>query len=366
MTKLRRVRALLIPFAVVALSAAEVPAASAADDGWHVPRCGEVAGAPISFTWSDGTQLAKALHPVAVTYTHLAALDEPNALVAITSQSILRSTDAGCTWQELARPGYPGFLSQYDVAASGDVAYVYGINDQPVYRVSGTDVAELAGPVAGDGSTGFAIDPADPNHVVAVDKSGQLHRSDDGGATWAAMGVPAAGGQFAYDAAIDPADLEHVVVGTMSQGTWVTFDGGTTWRPSAGIGAKGRSNGFSVAVSPADSATVWVEGYDLSQDGNGARHIWLSKDGGASFVPVLDGNRVTLFNGTPLWPSPDDADVLYFDFGTWFGNYGTDLYRYDAATQGVTVNHNSYDDVSSVAFSPANPRVMYLGLVEER
>jgi hypothetical protein len=225
----------------------------------------------------------------------------------------------------------------------------------------------LSGPVPGDGSAGFTVDPSDADHVVAVDKTGQLFQSFDGGTRWAARGTPAGGlGQFAYDAAIDPADLDHVVVGTMSQGTWVTFDGGTTWQAAAGLGVPGQANGFSVAVSPADSATVWVEGYDLSQSGNGARHIWLSRDGGRSFAPVLDGNQVTLFNGTPLWPSPENADVLYFDFGTWFGGYGTDIYRYDAATGRVTVNHNSYDDVSSIAFNPANPRVLYLGLVEER
>lgn len=360
----RRSRATLVAaLALLAMSAVTASPASAAS-AWHVPRCGEVAGAPVSFTWSDGAQLAKAPHPVPVTYTHLAALGTPNTLIATTSQSILRSTDAGCSWQELAAPG---FLAQYDVAAAGDVAYVYGINDQPVYRVSGNEVTELLGPVLGDGTAGFAVDPSDPDHVLAVDKAGQLFESSDGGAGWAAVGTPAAGiGQFAYDAAIDPANLDHVVVGTMSQGAWVTFDGGITWRAASGLGIPGHANGFSVAVSPADSATVWVEGYDLSQNGNGARHIWLSRDGGLSFTPVLDGNQVTLFNGTPLWPSPENSDVLYFDFGTWFGGYGTDLYSYDAATQRVTVNHNSYDDISSIAFNPANPQVMYLGLVEER
>jgi hypothetical protein len=359
-----RLVAVLTPLAVLAASAVAIAPASAASTEWHVPRCGDVVGAPVSFTWSDGAELAKAPHPVPVTYTHVAALAETNTLLAATSQSILRSTDAGCTWQELAAPG---FLAQYDVAAAGDVAYIYGINNQPIYRVSGTDVTEVSGPVLGDGSAGFAVDPTDPNHLVAVDKTGQVFESSDGGAAWTATGTPAGGtGRFAYDAAIDPANLSHVVVGTLSHGTWVSFDGGMTWQASAGFGVPGRANGFSVAVSPADPETVWAEGYDLTQSGNGARQIWLSRDGGLSFVSVLDGNQVTLFNGTPLWPSPADADVLYFDFGTSFGGYGTDIYKYNAATQRITVNHNSYDDVSSIVFNPANPQLMYLGLVEER
>jgi len=254
-------------------------------------------------------------------------------------------------------------LSQYDVTAAGkDVAYVYGINDQPIYRVADTRVQERSAPVAGDGVRGFAADTRHPNDLTVVDRHEQIYRSAHGAKSWHPVGkAPAAN---VYAAAIDPADSHHVVMGTSGQGTFTTFDAGATWTRSKGIGKHAHANGFSVVISPADPDTVWVEGYDLDESTNGARHIWRSVDGGLHYWSVLDGNDVTLYNGTSLWPSPANPDVLYFEFGTWYGNYGTDLYRYDDTRESVTWNHNDYDSIDSLAFSPADPTVMYLGLEE--
>jgi len=63
---------------------------------------------------------------------------------------------------------------------------------------------------------------------------------------------------------------------------------------------------------------------------------------------------------------PTDANVLYFSFGASFGGYGTDLYRFDAATNQVTKTHNAYHGIHAFAFNPAAPSVMYLGLVHEQ
>lgn len=341
-----------------------VPAAAA--DGWHRPLCGVVQGdGSVTITRTDGAALAPtttALTPVA--YTKLTALSTPNTLVAISKRSIQRSTDAGCSWQQIGSTELD--LAAYDVAAGpAGNAYVYGINDQPIYRVQNDQVATVHGPVLYDGVVALAVDPTDAQVLRVVSKAGQIYDSADGGVTWTAMGLPVGPDQFLYKAAIDPTDRDHVVAGTMSNGSFVTFDGGRSWTQSTGIGT-GRSNGFTVVISAVDPRTVWLEGYDLSQDGNGARHIWRSTDGGRSFAPMLDGNQAVLINGTPLWPSPVDPDVLYFAYGTWWGGYGTDLYRYEASTGQLTSQHNSHDDIASVAFNPVDPRVMYLGLVEER
>jgi hypothetical protein len=41
------------------------------------------------------------------------------------------------------------------------------------------------------------------------------------------------------------------------------------------------------------------------------------------------------------------------------------VYRYDVSTNQVTKTHNDNDGVYSIAFSPAEAAVMYLGLVVE-
>jgi hypothetical protein len=60
---------------------------------------------------------------------------------------------------------------------------------------------------------------------------------------------------------------------------------------------------------------------------------------------------IHLVNQTLLAPHPQRAEVLYFVFGTYSQNYGTDLFRYDHATGMVTTTHNAYDDVNAIAFT---------------
>jgi hypothetical protein len=54
--------------------------------------------------------------------------------------------------------------------------------------------------------------------------------------------------------------------------------------------------------------------------------------------------------------------VMYFVFGSYFQAYGTDIYRYDAGTDQLTVEHNAYDGIDAIAFKRDNASVMYLGL----
>lgn len=361
MTSRHSARGLLVGAAALALSLSAAAAQAAPAAGWSTPDCGTVSGdGAFSYTVDDGnsiTPTTTSITPQA--YSHLATLDREDALVGVTKDTIQISRDAGCSWAVVARPRN---LSQYDVAAAGkDVAYVYGINDQPIYRVDGARVLARSGPAADDGFTGLAADHRQPNHVVAVDKKGQVYRSSDGARTWDPVGK--APDTFVYVAAIDPADHDHIVLGS-SDGTFTTFDGGLRWTQSRGLGKHANVAVFTVAVSPADPMTVWAQGYDHEQTGNGARHIWRSVDGGLHYWPVLDGTEVDLLNGDQLWPSPADADVLYFEFGTYFGGFGTDLYRYDDVRESVTHTHSSFDGIDSLAFSPADPAVMYLGLSE--
>lgn len=356
-----RVGSLVLGAAAITLTIpATAHAAPAA--GWSTPDCASVSGdGAFSYTADEGNTIAPTTVPITPqAYSHLATLDKADALVGVTKNTIQISRDAGCSWAVVARPGN---LSQYDVTAAGkDIAYVFGINDQPVYRVAGARVEARSGPTETDGVAGLAADHKHPNRLVAVDKNGQVYRSSDGAVTWDPIGkAPAAS---VYDAAIDPADLDHIVLGTGSAGTFTTFDGGLRWTQSRGIGTHAHANGFTVAISPKDPMTVWVEGYDLGQTQNGARHIWRSVDGGLHYWPVLDGNDVILYNGNRLWPSPTDADVLYFEYGTYFGGFGTNLYRYDDARESISYTHSGFDGIDSVSFSPADPTIMYLGLSE--
>jgi hypothetical protein len=143
----------------------------------------------VTITTSDGAVLAPTKNQLRpVTYAKVAALQQPNTLIAIGKQSIQRSSDAGCSWQQIDKS--PDDLYAYSVApGAGDAAYLYGVNDQPIHRVKGNQVSTVAGPVEGGGLAAFAA-TTDYLRVVAGD--GQVFDSADDGLSWKRVGQPAA------------------------------------------------------------------------------------------------------------------------------------------------------------------------------
>ncbi|GAA1588046.1 hypothetical protein GCM10009804_50180 [Kribbella hippodromi] len=334
--------------------------AGAAGPGWfwNRPHCDTVYGdGSVTITESDGETLAPTTGRLrAVTYAKVAALQAPNTLISIGQREIQRSTDAGCSWQLLDK--FTDDLSTYDVQAGpDDSAYIYSVNDQPILRVHGARVSTVAGPVDGGG---LAALNARPGRLRVVAGDGQLYDSTDDGISWQRAGVLPARDLYAYDAVIDPRNPDHVVIGVMSDGVYVTFNGGRTWTRSRPVE---RVNAFSLTISPADPSKVWMEGYDRDRS---TRFIWESTDGGLKFREVLDQTQADLINGNQMWASPADPDLIYFSYGTSFANFGADLYRFRPSTGELTKHHNRNDGIPSLAFNPSNPKILYLGLAEER
>jgi photosystem II stability/assembly factor-like uncharacterized protein len=322
--------------------------------------------AAVTITSDEGATLlptSGALTGVVYTFG-LVAMDLPNTLLAASGGTLLRSTDAGCTWTDVGT--VPDTLQL--VHAPGAVAYGFYDNQDVVVRIDANDpVIVIDEDPPGIGLHGLGVDPLDVDHIRVLDDAGQLHDSTNGGFDWTAIGTPAANGGLFYTAAFDPTDLDHVLVGLANTGVRHSEDGGETWQTSTGVGAVGNANAFSIAFSPADPQVVYLEGFDLGAAiGEEVRRIWRSTDGGASFTPVVaESAEVTLTNGVLLAPHPVDPGVLYFEFGTYFQSYGTDIYRYDQATGLVTKTHNAYDSVSAIAFHPEDPGIMYFGLTSE-
>jgi hypothetical protein len=71
---------------------------------------------------------------------------------------------------------------------------------------------------------------------------------------------------------------------------------------------------------------------------------------------------VKLINGPTMAAHPQNRELLYFVFGTHIFDYGTDFFRYDAATGALTMTHNNYDGINSIAFSRTDPTLLYLGI----
>lgn len=352
----------MIPMLLISLPLAAATRRRAIEVPPPFPACSMVTGTPaVTFTRDHGATLAPIAERLSgIGYTYgLAALDTPGTLMAWHKSDLILSTDHGCSWRVVAS------FSDYDfppriVPAKGGRAYAWSDNRSFLVRYDSRGAVKMKQPAA---FVGFAVDRADGDHVRAGGADGSLWESGDAGETWTQIGnlKTETSPIIFYRIAFDPSNLDHVLAGTTIDGAYVSFDGGRTWRRSANLPA--RMNMFEVVVSPADPSVVWGEGIDLGQE---LRHIYLSRDGGATFRAVVgQSDRVQLINGNILAPHPALPAVLYFVFGTYFQNYGTDLYRFDAAGGSLTVTHNEFNDINAIAFSPVRPNLMYLGLEVE-
>ena len=343
---------------------------------WQTPSCPVVSGSSlVALTSDQGATLAVGNRPVRGTDYNfgLAVLrDVPNTMYAAHNRTLQRSTSAGCHWVTLGEipttsDGFPASL----VAARGDRAYAWADNRNDLVRIDGKVMTPLRSPV--DSIVGIATDPHETNGVRIAAGDGSLWISRDGGDRFEPQAPPIRGPFLFYRAGFDPSNLDHVVFGVVVDGAYVTFDGGQTWTRSTGLSSTGTGsvNVFNVVVSPADPMTVFAMGLDIAESDSGApsqgRHIYLSRDGGLSFRPVVDASAdIVIPNQPPMAAHPTDADVVYFTFGSSFQGFGADLYRYDHSTGQVTKTHNDYHRIPVIDFNPADPSVMYLGLGLER
>jgi hypothetical protein len=358
--------------ATLTLGLAAPPALATPGHHWQSPRCAVVAGdGSISFTRDDGRTITPtSVAPQPVQYQFgLVALSRANTLLGVDSRGAVQtSADAGCSWTSLGR--VTGLDVPRLTAGPSGEAYVWDQNGPALYRVDGRKLTPLP-PVTdtGTGVAALAVDRFLPRHVRVVLGDGTVRDSYDAGRSFRTTSRPVRPDLWVYSAAVDQVNLNHIAIGTMGEGVYTTWLGGRHWTRST-LGQ--RTNAFSVAMSPANPLVVWAQGIDLDENDAGAphegRHVYRSTDGGHTFRVAVDHEpgEVTLVNGALLAPSPADANVLYFVFGTSFADYGTDLFRYDARRDRLSMWHNDQDGIASIAFNPGDPRVMYLGFAAER
>ena len=348
----------LVLFLVVSTAAAAAPRRRAGAP-YLFPPCSMIAGTPaVTFTLNSGATLAPTAERLSgIGYTYgLAALDA-STLLSWHKDTLSLSTDSGCSWRPLGQwqTDFPPTIT----AARGGRAFAWSDNRQFLLRYDARGPQVLKAPAV---IVGLGTDPQNGDRLRAGDAEGGLWESTDGGDSWASIGrLPREATSLIYRFSFDPRDLDHIVAGTAVSGAFVTFDGGRNWSRTS---LADNFNVMNFAMSPIDTSVVWAMAVDLRTSDHS---IYRSTDGGRTFSKVVtESAEVSIINGPVMAAYPGDANVLYFVFGTRFQGYGTDLFRYDAATKTLTKTHNANHDVNAIAFSPADPTVMYLGLeIEE-
>lgn len=176
-------------------------------------------------------------------------------LIAISRGVLVRSTDAGVTWQRLVK-GIDTRYQPYGVAFAGpSSSRVYVVYSNAVYRSSdaGTSWTKILTPAPGD-LRQLATSTGSPDIAVVAGASAGARITTDGGTTWRLLG---ASGSPITAIGFKKASQQVIFAGDASGVLHVTGNAGATWShyamPSGGAIT-------SVAVSPAyaTDSTVWV------------------------------------------------------------------------------------------------------------
>ncbi len=247
---------------------------------------------------------------------------------------VFKSVDGGNTWQHLGLKEThhigrivvdPSDPNKVWVAALGDL---WGPNkERGVYRSidGGASWSQTLFINEDTGVSDIAIDPQSPNILYAAayqrrrtvfgynggGPSGGLYRSTDGGAHWTKLtrGLPTTGdvGRFAVEVYrrnpnIVYALVEHATLG----GVYRSEDKGMTWARMSDTNP--RPSYFSqLRIDPNNDQKLWLGGVN----------IYLSEDGGKTFVQTRFQGVHSDVHG--IWINPADSDNLIIgcDGGVW-------------------------------------------------
>ncbi len=368
-----RLKSCLLMAILITCFGTSVAAGDIDTDGWTIPDCDAIKGTiSVTYTSDDGATVFDPKPGEAEVATPgLVTLDADNTLMTAIYDGygieIFRSEDAGCTWTEIELPHMRTFL--YLTPAPGGVVYAWYDTQQILFRIEGDRATLLESP---DYIYGMAADPNDAMHIRFGGTDCQLYESFDGGATFSPIGKPAT--VYLNTLAVDfsPHDWDCVYCGT--KGAWRSTDAGNSWERIDPFDWADGDIVYSFAFSPDDPQRVWARA-TLNTNSIRSREILVSSDGGRSFTGVVDEDDsaidqygrvrdVILTNWLPLAPLPGLPDVLYFPYGSFNNERGSDLYRYDARLDELTVKHvsDNFEDISSIVFHPADPSLMYLGV----
>jgi photosystem II stability/assembly factor-like uncharacterized protein len=238
----------------------------------------------------------------------------PSTLFAATLEGLFQSEDTGATWQR--SPNFP--------------------SDHQVHQ---DDIV-----------TAVAFDPATPGTLYAIHRRRGLHKSVDGGATWAGLGtgLPAARDLLGleidprtpgtlYIAASDARGVPNPAIAPVYR----SVDGGATWAAAArGLGGR---RVFDLAAARATLYAATVDGVFRSQDG-GRR--WTAPGAGAA-----RSARNALVLAAPAGP-PGVVYAGALHQGVFKStDRGTTFRGANRGLHGVRVDH--------LAIAPSNPAVLY-------
>jgi uncharacterized protein (TIGR03437 family) len=212
----------------------------------------------------------------------ISASPDAQVLIAATPAGVFRSTDSGATWS-LANSGLPSLAEAVAMdPTNSSNAYAVAV-DGRIFRTTNGGASWQAGAItlrnfpSSIVGAQIAVHLAHPSTIFALTgNSSQFFRSDDAGVSWQRVVIPAPrnfNGEFNPSSFAIAHSDSNVIYASGDGPLHKSVDGGATWAEAAFIGAAQLGG---LTVDPRDANVVWLV--------NG-RGVFKSVDGGASFTP---------------------------------------------------------------------------------
>ena len=279
---------------------------------------------------------------------NIAALivDRSGTLYGLTSSAVSRSTDGGASWDSYALPTYATSIAADPLVpgrlfASG---YNYTTYAVPTVMVS-TDYGQSWSTTEIDPDTGYAycveFDPVDSGTAYAGCAYGLVFKTTDGGAHWdsACAGLPATASMD--DIAVNPGNPD-IVLAAASDGVYRSTDAGGSWSRAGGL-----TMAFDLALSPANPAIAYCLGYDT------APCLYVSDDSGATWA--LQPGSVQQSKGGSLIIDPANGDVVYSPGAMGVVKTADRGVHWAAVNSGIRIA-----SIPTISSSPWNPHAVYV------
>lgn len=283
-------------------------------------------------------------------------VSDPNVAYAGSSGSIYRSDDGGHTWQRFTRAdhtwGSPGVVAGFPIDMQcdpRDPLRVF-INNYLGGNFLSTDGGQTW-VLSSEGYTGDLVNqvvtvPHYPETVWVASRSG-VFRSDQAGENWIGMVYPPPGMPAKFNEivtlAVDPQDPDHILaVPGDYAGVMISTDGGQSWQMGD------QFSPLQLAFSPGDPAIV----YAAAQTG-----LFVSRDGGVTWSAVerepVNGQPLTV-----LSVHPTDSRTVYVS-GPTLGILKT---ADGGQTWQTLTNGLPAAPALSLAIDPGHPDTLFAGL----
>lgn len=332
--------------------------ATTASGEWELPACDGAADLPITIhDLADTDPIA--LRTGDIGCHAIVPLARANELLAICDGDLHRSTDAGCTWAAIdSECDYESVVAAPEHGAYGVCS---AMGTRRLARIDGTGIDYVE--VQWQEHT-LAVDPQDREHVLLMGLDAEIRRSRDGGDTFTLTATVPSVGEYpgVRTIALDPIDFDHFVTSDWDS-VWHTADGGASFTQSM-FTFEGETYGnayvLSLAQDPNDGARMLATGSLRDADLEeipGSEGVYQSTDGGLTFA------RTEWPSARSLIMHPTQQDVYFFVESKGGDGMDTppdssDLVRVD---HGETTRQHVTSVLSTLAFSPVDPDIVYLG-----